>query len=323
MINSHQEKRVIDKLTELRGRTVLVTGASGFIGSCLCQRLIQLGSEVHGVSRSSRQTDDLSMRWWQDDLLDATRVRGLLASIKPDIIFHLASHVTGGRDLKFVLSTFHSNLATTVNLLTQATALGCSRTVLVGSQEEPAHQDCSPVPCSPYAAAKWAGSAYARMFHALYETPVVVARVFMVYGPGQRDLGKLIPYAALSLLHNEPPRLSSGKREIDWIYVDDAVDGLILMGQKKGIEGSVIDLGSGSLVSIREVLELLTNLVGSNIRPLYGALPDRPMEQVRIANIKDTYVHIGWRPRTTMEKGLKNTINYYQKIVDIIKNNLI
>ena len=298
--------------SELHGNKVFVTGASGFIGSHLCRRLIQIGSEVHGVSRSPQSTDDSAVHWWQGDLADLSIVKEVLSAVKPDVIFHLASHVTGGRDLEFVLSTFHSNLTTTLNLLTEATEIGCKRVVLVGSQEEPEPQDSFPTPSSPYAAAKWAGSGYARMFHALYETPDVVARVFMVYGPGQQDLRKLIPYVTLSLLRNEPPKLTSGKRDVDWIYVQDVVEGLLLMAQVAGIEGSTFDIGTGSLVSIRKVVEKLTDIVGSKMKPLFGTVPDRPMEQVRVANIENTYSKIGWKPSTPLESGLENTVNWYR-----------
>jgi len=302
----------VTDFSELLGNRVFVTGASGFIGSHLCHRLIQIGSEVHGMSRSPQSTDDSSVHWWQGDTADFSTVRQVLSTVKPDVIFHLASHVTGGRDLEFVLPTFHSNLATTVNLLVESTEIGCKRIVLVGSQEEPEPHDNFPTPSSPYAAAKWACSGYARMFHALYETPVVVARVFMVYGPGQQDLSKLIPYVTLSLLRNEPPKLTSGKRDVDWIYVQDVVEGLLFMAQVTGIEGSTIDIGTGSFVSIRKVVEQLADIVGSKIQPLFGAVPDRPMEQIRVADIDKTYAAIGWKPSTPLERGLKNTVDWYR-----------
>ena len=154
-----------------------------------------------------------------------------LDDVRPDWIFHLASHVTGARDLAVVLPTFHGNLTTTVNLLTAATEVGCQRLVLVGSLEEPELGTAEAVPASPYAASKWAASGYARFFHANYETPVAVARLFMVYGPEQEDSRKLVPYVTLSFLRGEAPRLTSGARQIDWIYVDDAVAGLLAVAR--------------------------------------------------------------------------------------------
>jgi nucleoside-diphosphate-sugar epimerase len=91
--------------------------------------------------------------------------------------------------------------------------------------------------CSPYAAAKFAASAYGRMFHALYHTPVTILRLFMVYGPGQQDLRKLVPYVTLALLKGEMPRVSSGVREVDRIYVDDVAAGYLAAATATGVEG--------------------------------------------------------------------------------------
>ena len=75
------------------------------------------------------------------------------------------------------------------------------------------------------------------MFHALYKLPVVIARVFMVYGPAQQDLTKLVPYVILSILRGETPKISSGGRPVDWIYVSDVVDGFMALAERPGIDG--------------------------------------------------------------------------------------
>ena len=294
------------------GKKVLVTGASGFIGSHLCKRLYDDGAEVHGISRKTQSADINTLRWWQGDLSDVTSVRNILTAVKPEIIFHLASHVVGARSLEIVLPTFYSNLASTINLLTVATEIGCNRIVLIGSQEEPEQGDTLVIPSSPYAAAKWSGSAYARMFHALYKTPVTIVRLFMVYGPGQQDVNKLIPYVTLSLLKGQAPELTSGQRLVDWIYIKDVVNGLLTMAQAQNIDGCTIDMGSGTLVSIHDVVQQLVHIINPDIEPLFGRVPDRPMEQVRVANIKNTSNEIGWKPITPLKKGLEFTAKWYR-----------
>jgi UDP-glucose 4-epimerase len=292
---------------------ILVTGASGFIGSHLCDRLRIGGGEVHAVSRTKPSIEKNGLRWWSGDLAEISVVRSLLTMIKPDLIFHLAGHVKGARDLDQVIPTFRSNLMSLVNILTVVSEIGCGRVISAGSMEEPDSGDPRALPGSPYAAAKWAGSAYARMFHALYQVPVVNLRIFMVYGPAQQDLSKIIPYVTLSLLRREAPKLSSGQRQIDWIYVEDVVDGLLAVAQAPNVEGHTIDLGSGSLVSIRAVVQQLVDLVNPAIKPLFGALPDRPMEQVRMANTADTRAKISWEPKTSLQDGLRYTVDWYRE----------
>lgn len=302
----------MSSLHQFYGQKILVTGASGFIGSHLCRCLERNGAKVYAVSRVLRTTDISCLRWWQGNLEDMATVKNLLYTVKPEVIFHLASHVAGSRNLELVLPTFHSNLVSTVNLLTVATEIGCRRIVLTGSLEEPEPDNTEAAPCSPYAAAKWASSAYGRMFHQLYQTPVVIARVFMVYGKGQQDLRKLIPYVTLSLLQGQAPKLSSGQRQVDWIYVDDVVDGLIAAAQVPNVEGCTVDLGTGILTPIRTVVQQLFNLVGSQVEPKFGTLPDRPLEQVRVANTAYSYAKLGWQPVTSLEKGLELTVDWYR-----------
>ena len=293
------------------GRRVLVTGARGFIGSHLCRRLVGDGAEIHAVSREPHPDD--AVHWWKGDLTDITTVRHICAGARPDVVFHLASQVTGVTTLPHVLPTFHNNLQTTVNLLSAAAELNCGRIVMAGSLVEPPVGHTEYAPCSPYAAAKAAGSAYARMFHALFGVPAVIARIFMVYGPGQHDVSKLIPYVATSLLQGRPPRVTSGERLVDWIYVDDVVTGLLAAAHAPGVDGSTIDLGSGTLVSIRTIVEDLTRLIDSPARPVYGAVPSRPLEPTRQADTESTHAAIGWRPTTPLATGLHLTVNWYRE----------
>src|SRR5215472_9990755 len=298
--------------SSFRGQKILVTGANGFIGSHLCRRLSQEDAEVHAVYRSKRPTDVDGPRWRQADLADLAAVRKIGREAKPEVMFHLASHVKGAPDLEHVLPTFQSNLQSTVNLLTVATEFKCRRVVLTGSLAEPEFESGERFPSAPYAAAKWAGSGYARMFHALYRLPVVIARVFMVYGPAQIDLTKLVPYVTLSLLKGKQPKITSGERLVDWIYVSDVVDGFVALAAKPDIEGLTIDLGSGSLVSIRDLVQQLTSLFDDTGAVNFGALQDRPLEPTRAAKTAETFARVGWKPQVSLRDGLERTVKWYR-----------
>jgi UDP-glucose 4-epimerase len=289
---------------------ILVTGASGFLGSHLCNRLIGMGAELHAVSRKAHSAADI--RWWQGDLSDEQTVQKLLEAIQPDIVFHLSGHGVGSPGLALVLPTLRDDLITTVNVLKVATELGCRRIILAASLEEPDSTENEKLPASPYAAAKWASGVYAQMFYRLYQSPIVRVRPFMTYGPGQRA-HKLIPYVILALLEGKAPKLSSGERPVDWIYVDDVIDGFLKAAQAPDLEGGTFDLGSGTLVPIRAVIQKLVALVDVGIQPLFGAVPDRPMEQVRVADVNYTHSKLDWRPSVSLDQGLAMTVDAYRR----------
>jgi nucleoside-diphosphate-sugar epimerase len=298
----------------LAGKVVLVTGATGFLGSHLCRRLSVDGATVYAVARHVQEAEPLrNTHWLEADFSQITAARDLLRSTQPEIVIHLASHVSGARSLEAVLPTFHNNLLTTVNLLTTATEIGCGRLVLAGSLEEPDPFIPNTVPCSPYAAAKWASSTYARMFHTLFSSPVVIARIFMVYGPGQRDLRKLIPYVITSLMQHQPLMLTSGKRLVDFIFIDDVIDGLVAAMTTPGIEGLTFDFGSGRKTSVRSVVERLVELVDPTAMPNFGALAERPLERIRVANVTQGHQALEWEPQVTLLEGLKRTVAWYRE----------
>lgn len=298
------------KYQKIKGSKILVTGASGFIGSALAKKLLELGAEVHGVSRRDMETND-DIWWHIGDLSNLEFVEILIQKVLPDYIYHMASHVYGSRDYDHVALTFNNNLVTAFNMLHTVHVHPCKRIIFAGSFEEINSNEDVSIPSSPYAAAKHAASNYARLFHKLYDTPVCMASLYMVYGPGQSDHSKLVPYVTLTTIKEESPRLMSGNRLIDWVYVDDVVAGLIDILVTPGIEGQTIDIGSGKPTLTKEIVETLISLINPKIKPQYGAVDDRPMEQERVANVNETYSKIGWRATTDLETGLKHTINYY------------
>jgi nucleoside-diphosphate-sugar epimerase len=152
------------------------------------------------------------------------------------------------------------------------------------------------------------------MFHRLFDVPVVIARVFMTYGPGQQNYQKLIPYVTLSFLRGEAPRLTSGQRLVDWIYVEDVVEGFLAMACVQGINGQTVDLGTGKLVSVRDVVSHIRRTVGTDLKPEFNALPDRAQEEVRAARVDHSMKQLGWKARTPLNEGLRRTVAWLRSL---------
>src|SRR6188768_3836946 len=119
-----------DRFNALASARVVVTGASGFIGSNLVDFLAPLGAEVHGVSRRERPASPGVARWWAADSADLAAVRKLFGELRPDYVFDLASHVAGRRDIELVPEMLRANLVGTVNVLVAATETRAKRIVL-------------------------------------------------------------------------------------------------------------------------------------------------------------------------------------------------
>jgi len=295
----------------LSASRVLVTGAAGFIGEHLCRRLSAYNVELHATSRRDLPRLAGGPIWWQADMADLVDARRVFAAVKPDIVIHLSGSTGARADRDLVLPTFHSLATSTANLLVLASEQGCQRVILVGSLNEPIPSPHALTPGSPYAAAKWIGSAYGRMFHLLYGTPVVNLRPFMAYGPAQAR-SKLVPCAILSLLQGKSPNLSSGRVRGDWIYIEDVVDAFVIAAAIPGIEGQTFDLGTGRLTSMRTLIEKLVEVMGISIVPQFGAIPDRPHEQEIVADTTPAAEQLGWRVTTSLEEGLRRTAAWYK-----------
>lgn len=296
-------------MTVLSGASILVTGASGFIGSRLVRELVARGAEVVALSRTARPGEK-GMRWRQADLTDPLAVDAAFTDIRPDLVFHLSGWVSGQRHLAHVRTAFEANLGATVNVLVAATQTRCGRVIVGGSMEE-VDLGSDEFPSSPYAVAKTAQSLYLRFFHRLYGTPFVVARIFMVYGPGQRDIDKLVPHSVISNLEGRPARVSSGSRPIDWVYVDDVARGLVALAEAPGIEGQTLDIGTGLMITVGE----MANRIAAELdapAPQLGAVPDRALETVRCSSPERTFALTGFRPQIGLDEGLESTIAWYR-----------
>jgi nucleoside-diphosphate-sugar epimerase len=258
----------------------------------------------------SRQwQENTSIRWTRVDVADTDAVAALIERVRPDVVFHLAAFSRGTRALGAVLPSIRDSVVGAANVFVPAARLGIP-VLLAGSMEEP---EGDAIPASPYAAAKKAVGSYARMLHALHGLDVVTLRLFMVYGPGHEDAHKLVPHVVTSLLRGDRPRLSSGVRPVDWIYVDDVIDAFMAAaGSDRTGNVDTLDVGSGELVTIRDLVEQVCAIMNSGVEPLFGGTPDRPLETVRVADVATTRRVLGWAPTTGLYEGLVRTIDWYR-----------
>ena len=222
---------------DLAGAKILVVGASGFLGRPLVRRLIDLGAEVSAVSRHPlTEADDA--QWLAADASDAAQMTRLFEQTRPDIVYILTSDSRGGPDLDFVQASVQNDVLATINVLVEATRHKCRHVVMTGSIDEPGGMARSATPSTPYGAAKWVIGGYARMFMRLYGTPISILRTMMTYGPGQKNY-KLIPSIVEALLQDQRAELGSGRRLVDWVYIDDVVEAFVRTAASPALNGTI------------------------------------------------------------------------------------
>ena len=266
---------------------------------------------MHGLARAAER-GVAGVVPWSVDLRDAPGVESVCAVVRPTYVVHLAAQVTARQERANSIwaTMLEHNLLGSVNLLTAVMQGNCRRLVFCGSGEEPAGEVRTAVPSAPYSAAKTAASLYARMFHRIYQLPVVLVRPFLTYGPWQEAV-KLIPYTIHKLLRGESPQLSSANRLCDFIHVSDVIRGMLYAAMQPGVEGETFDLGTGEVVSIRAAVEIVARLIGSAAPVQFSPSPERANEPPLIADLDSSRRMLGWEPRWTLEAGLRATIDWY------------
>ncbi|MBI1805219.1 MAG: GDP-mannose 4,6-dehydratase [Ignavibacteriae bacterium] len=305
----------------LIGKRILITGATGFIGSHLLRRFVEAGIAVTAV----RYRPDLNRQWegnihWSiADLTDAEAVETIIKANKPDIVFHLAAKLGGDRSFEFAQQAVVVNFLGTHNLLSSLgrNLGGRGRIVMLGTSEEYGNSKVLPItedqpsnPVSPYSASKTAATQFALLYHRLFDLPVVVLRPFIVYGPGQPP-AMMIPELIQSVLEGKDFSMTEGKQTRDFVYVEDVVDCILAAATAKDVDGEVFNVSSGEERAIRTVAELIVRLMEGKSRLLVGARPYRQNEAWRLYGSNEKAQRLlGWLPKTTLEEGLRQTINW-------------
>ncbi len=299
----------------------LVTGASGHLGSFLTRRLVEEGAEVFAVVRPEsdlwRLADIIDrITLIRADLGDIANAADSIANTGADVVFHLAwQGVTSA--FKNDASQITNNVIGSLKLFDIVRAAGCRVWIGVGSQAEYGPTDDvltedTPVrPTTAYGISKLSVGLLTRKLCELSGIRYVWLRLLATYGP-MDDERHLIPSVIRQLLDGERPQLTSGEQEWDYLYVEDAANAIYKTAVHQDVEG-VFNLASGQTYTVRKILEQVRDLIDP-LAPLgLGELHYPPDQPMRLAgNIDRLTTASGWRPKITLEEGLKRTVDWYK-----------
>jgi dTDP-glucose 4,6-dehydratase len=313
---------------EWQDRSVLVTGAGGFIGSHLVEELVKRNARVRAFVRyNSRGTrgflDDLPPQTQErievvaGDLRDANAVAG--AAREVSVIFHLGALIAIPYSYLHPREVVETNVLGTLNVLAAAREHGVERVVHTSTSEVygtaqyvPIDEKHPLVGQSPYSASKIAADQLAESFHRSYSLPVLTVRPFNTYGPRQ-SARAVIPAIISQAITAERIFLGATHPTRDLLFVKDTVRGFVELAGCDAAVGQVVNLGSGREVSVRDLCEKIVALVGRPVEIVFDATRLRPerseVERLLADNRRATEL-AGWEPQVSLEEGLRATIDW-------------
>jgi len=280
----------------------------------LTRRLIETGAQVWAGIYTDEAPERIAAlpslaKCISLNVQDAGSVRWAVGQADPDVVFHLAAvGVTEpGVDPALALEV---NSGGTVHLLEALRGRDVGRVVLAGTCYEYGAREAVEGldPFNAYAASKVAAWAFGRMYWRAHGLPAVTVRPFQVYGPGQ-PAHTLVPAAIRAALAGKDFPMTPGEQGRDFVYVDDVVDGMLAAAAAPDIEGHSLDLGTGRVYLVRQVVERIWAMTGARGRVLAGDLPYRSGTVMRLGADADRTAWLtGWRARVALEEGLRRTI---------------
>jgi len=327
---------VEDSLEHYRGIRVLVTGGAGCIGGNLCRRLSGLGVERVII------LDDLSSSYeW--NIPAADNVMFVLGSVlddemlkrvfkeKPGVVFHLAAHFANQNSVDSPETDLMVNGMGTLKVLQYAQLAGVSRVIYASSgcgvygldstipfQEH----DVSVSLHTPYQVTKLLGELYTNYFHNLYGLPIVNARFFNVYGPGEVPgrYRNVIPNFLYWAMHGQAlPITGDGTETRDWTFVEDIVDGLLAMGLRDEAVGEAMNLGSGTEHRVVDMADTINELTGNRAGVKYVPRRDWDAKTRLLSSIDKAKRLLGYQPQTDLREGLQATHRWFVDNWDVIR----
>jgi len=302
---------------------VLVVGSNGFIGSNLVRRLRDDGKDAIALVRPGGNLSRLRTQGIQDylecDIKDLPSINKVLREEHPDIVVHLATRYVVQHRPEEVAEITMTNVVGTINILEAIRAEGniglinTSSCFVYSPKNSPLLESDPLDPFNLYALTKLQAEEACRFYSSHYGLGIVNLRLFPPYGPGD-NARKMIPSFIRSLLAGAAPMMTKGEQRWDYIFIDDVINAYVKVLDsfeelsKRGFES--YNIGTGDTTSVRSIGEMILELMGSKIEPLWGALPERSRELTYLcSNIDKVKKAIGWAPRTTLREGLISTID--------------
>jgi UDP-glucose 4-epimerase len=315
----------------------LVTGAAGFIGSTLVDRLLEEGHQVTGVDNlsagspaanleSAHRHNDTGRFTFVAVDVGHPELSDVVAGCNPDVVFHLAAQIDVRRSVDDPLYDARNNVLGTINLLEASRQAGVPRIIYATSGGArygapatlPATEDTAVDPLSPYAAAKVAGELYMRAYAGMYGLAPICLALANVYGPRQDPHGEagVVTLFGSAMISGRPTTIyGDGSATRDYVYVDDVVAAFLCAADAPLTKTGTFNIGTGVQTTVTELHQLIAAAVGVSRLPDHveartGEVHASALDPTRASRV------LGWKPDTELTEGIKRTVEWLRGILD-------
>lgn len=314
-------------MNSLSDKRILITGGTGHIGSHLVARLASEATYLLIVARNKQKLDELkrtnpsvNIEIFPCDLIQSQEVSSVTERVDTiDFVVHLAAAEIPKKspvgDNAFV--SVQSNVLATINVLNyfsqrvEKICLASATAVYGPSMQLPIHENHPVDPQTYYGAGKLAAEKYTSVFSQNKGCPAVILRFAHIYGPGEAAQRTIPNFIEATLKGSSPVIYGDGLDLRDYVYIDDAVEAIILALQKEKTTGcNVYNVASGQGYRIREVAELITKLCGVTRSPIYQPAKRRAADYV--FDISAARKDLGYSPKTSLREGLQREIAWFK-----------
>jgi NAD dependent epimerase/dehydratase len=320
-----------------KNKHVLITGAGGFIGSHLVERLYAEGAHLRAFVRYNSRGDIGLLNQLSEDARKEIEVIGgdirdssaiLKAAENIDVIFHLGALISIPYSYLHPREVAESNFIGTLNILMASRQHKIGRLIHTSTSEVygtarsvPINEAHPLMGQSPYSASKIGADKLAESFYCAYDLPVVTVRPFNTYGPRQ-SARAIIPTIITQVLAGDMLKLGNLESTRDFTYVDDTVDGFIKAAEADGVEGQTFNLGSGSEIRVGELAEKIMQLIGRHIKVIIeeGRMRPEKSEVMRlVSDNSQARASLNWTPQISLDLGLTRTVEWIRSHLDLYR----
>ncbi len=298
---------------------ILITGGAGFLGSALANQLVAQGHMVRvldNLCSGERERLDARVVFVAGDVRDVPKLWSLLRGV--DCVYHLAALVSVPESVLYPVEYNDVNVGGTVSLLTAVRDAQVERLVFASSgavygeqQQQPVREDAILHPATPYAVSKMASERYVQAIGKLWGFKAVILRIFNAYGPGQPlppSHPPVIPhFLKQAVTGGSTVVFGSGRQTRDFCYIGDVVRALIAAGQAEGLDQTILNIASGTEVSINNLVKAIEQVTGQAVHRLSNGEESGGISRI-VADISAAREKLGFVPQVTLEEGLRLTL---------------